>query len=68
LLGEGFFFFFAAFFFAGSFFVGIFNVTSDPCFLFTNYCSPLLGKLVKLFLSHVTKKFKAKIRSATEIC
>jgi hypothetical protein len=34
-----------------------------------DYCSPLPGKLfaLKIFLSHVTQKFKAKIVEAREI-
>jgi hypothetical protein len=43
--------------------------TSDPLFSLYDYCSPLPGKLfvLKIFLGHVTQKFKSKITQANEI-
>jgi len=57
------FFFFVAFFFAGAFFfVAIFN--SPPILtLFTTIAHLLrVSSLFKIFLRHVTQKFKAKIK------
>jgi multisubunit Na+/H+ antiporter MnhG subunit len=61
--GDSYFFFFVAFFFAGAFFVAIFVFTSDPCSLYY-YCSPSfrVSCCLKIFLRHVTEKFKTKIK------